>query len=158
MKKTEIPDIPASGKMPRPKNIDEGREVLKNERFVGVQGQIITFHTNEFTSICPRSGQPDFGQIEIIYMVQKFCLESKSLKFYLWSYRDFQGFCERISQRIAEDIIRAVHPFWVKVKVHHNVRGGIDLIAKTELYQNANNDYSWLNFNKSSIEILGGKE
>ena len=57
------------------------------------------------------------------------CIESKALKYYLWSYRDEGAFCETLAERIVDDIVYAIEPGWVRVDVHQNVRGGIAIVA-----------------------------
>jgi 7-cyano-7-deazaguanine reductase len=94
--------------------------------------QRITLTAVEFTSICPRTGQPDFGSVIIEYTPAERCIESKALKYYLWSYRDEGAFCESLAARIADDIVYAVRPKGVRVQVNQNVRGGIALLAVAE--------------------------
>ena len=119
--------LPTSGPMPRPKSVEEAREVLKNEAFNAPNVQEITFRAQEFTAVCPKTGQPDFGEVEISYIPNKKCIESKSLKFYLWSYRDHGAFCESLAAQIADDIVYAIHPKKVEVNVFQSPRGGIAL-------------------------------
>ncbi|MCK4626788.1 MAG: NADPH-dependent 7-cyano-7-deazaguanine reductase QueF, partial [Phycisphaerae bacterium] len=69
----------------------------------------------EFTSVCPKTGQPDFGTIEIEYVADKLCLELKSLKYYLQSYRDVGVFYEDVINRILDDLAAACRPRWMKV-------------------------------------------
>ena len=83
----------------------------------------------EFTSICPKTGLPDFGTISIRYMPNKLCLELKSLKFYLLGYRNLGIFCENIANRILEDLVSYCGPKWMEVRGEFNPRGGI----KTEV-------------------------
>jgi 7-cyano-7-deazaguanine reductase len=83
----------------------------------------------EFTSICPRTGQPDFGEVSIEYVPDRHCLESKALKFYLWAYRNEGGFCETLAARIADDIVYAIAPKAVRVELHQSIRGGIRIVA-----------------------------
>lgn len=94
--------------------------------------QQITFTTSEFTSVCPMTGQPDFGTVSIEYQPRQRCLESKSVKFYLWSYRDEGAFCESLAAPIADDIVNAIQPVRVKVTVVQTPRGGLGLVAVTE--------------------------
>ena len=124
--------LPATGPIPRPGNPTEAREVLKAEAFDAPDVQTVTMTAVEFTSICPRTGQPDFGSVVIEYTPRKRCLESKALKYYLWSYRDEGGFCESLAARIAEDVVYAIAPRRVRVQVHQNVRGGIAIVAVAE--------------------------
>jgi 7-cyano-7-deazaguanine reductase len=115
--------------MPRPSSPDEAREYLKQEAFPAPNVQGVTLEATEFTSICPRTGQPDFGTVQIEYTPARLCLESKALKFYLWSYRDEGAFCESLAARIADDIVYAVQPKTLRVQVNQNVRGGIAIVA-----------------------------
>ncbi len=121
--------LPASGPLPRPESIEQAREVLKAEAFAAPDVQVITLDATEFTSICPRTGQPDFGEVSIEYVPKLHCLESKALKYYLWAYRDEGAFCETLAARIADDIMYAIEPKAVRVEVHQNVRGGIRIMA-----------------------------
>jgi len=86
----------------------------------------------EFTSICPRTGQPDFGSVVIEYVPRARCLESRALKYYLASYREEGAFCEALAARIADDVVYAIKPRLVKVRVNQNVRGGIAIVAEAE--------------------------
>jgi 7-cyano-7-deazaguanine reductase len=122
--------IPRSGPMPRPKSVEEAMEVLKKESFeTPEKGIEVTFETREFTALCPITGQPDYGGIKITYKADEKCIESKSLKFYLWSYREYQGFAETVAKRIADDVEYAISPLSLTVEVMYNIRGGISLNA-----------------------------
>ncbi len=79
----------------------------------------------EFTSVCPKTGLPDFGVLTIRYMPDKSCLELKSLKEYLLSYRNLGIFQENIVNRVLEDVVRACKPKWAIVKGDFRPRGGI---------------------------------
>ena len=79
----------------------------------------------EFTSVCPKTGLPDFGVITIRYMPGKRCLELKSLKEDLLTYRNLGIFQENVVNRILEDVVRAARPVWAEVKGDFNARGGI---------------------------------
>lgn len=121
--------LPESGPLRRPKDLAEAREVLKSEAFPAPDVQVVTLDATEFTSVCPRTGQPDFGEVSIEYVPDKHCLESRALKFYLWAYRDEGAFCETLAARIADDIVYAIAPKAVRVEVHQNARGGIRIVA-----------------------------
>lgn len=121
--------LPASGPLPRPESPAEAREVLKAEAFDAPDVQQVTMETHEFTSLCPKTGQPDFGTVTIEYHPARRCIESKSLKYYLWSFRDEGAFCEALAARIADDIVYAIAPHTVKVQVTQTPRGGIGLVA-----------------------------
>ncbi len=79
----------------------------------------------EFTSVCPKTGLPDFGAITIRYMPDKRCLELKSLKEYLFHYRNLGIFQENIVNRVLEDVVRAARPVWAVVRGEFRPRGGI---------------------------------
>jgi 7-cyano-7-deazaguanine reductase len=85
----------------------------------------IVIHIPEFTSVCPKTGLPDFGVITIRYMPDKRCLELKSLKEYLLTYRNLGIFQENIVNRILEDVVGAARPVWAEVSGEFNPRGGI---------------------------------
>lgn len=86
---------------------------------------VIVHRANEFTSICPRTGQPDFGIITISYIADKKCVELKSLKHYLQSFRNEGIFYENVINRILEDMVKVTKPKWMEVKGEFSVRGGI---------------------------------
>lgn len=85
----------------------------------------VTFETDEMTSLCPKTGQPDFAHIRIEYTPGKDCIESKSLKLYLFSYRNEGSFMETITNRICEDLFKCCNPRWLKVVADFKARGGI---------------------------------
>jgi 7-cyano-7-deazaguanine reductase len=124
-----IPRLPRQGPLPRPANPEEAREVLRAEAFEAPAVTLVTLNALEFTSICPRTGQPDFGSVVIEYAPRSRCLESKAVKYYLWSFRDQGAFCETLAARIADDVVYAIRPRWVRVQVNQNVRGGIAIVA-----------------------------
>ena len=90
----------------------------------------IRIEVPEFTSVCPKTGLPDFGVIEIRYTPNKLCLELKSLKMYLLGYRDLGIFYENAVNRILEDIVKACRPVQATVKGEFNPRGGIKSIVE----------------------------
>ena len=90
----------------------------------------IHFHTADFTSLCPVTGQADFATIEIDYVPNKLCVESKSLKFYLASYRNERAFNEAVTNRILDDFVRACAPREVIVTAAFAARGGIALTVR----------------------------
>ena len=85
----------------------------------------IAFASNELTSLCPITGQPDFNQVEIEYAPKEHCLETKSLKLYLWHFRDKGMFAEMLAAAIAQDIYTAVQPQYCQVVIRQQTRGGI---------------------------------
>jgi 7-cyano-7-deazaguanine reductase len=93
----------------------------------------VRFRTDEVTSMCPVTGQPDFSSVEIDYEPDGRCVESKSLKLYLWGFRDRPIFAESLAAEIAAEVNRAAAPKHVKVVVTQHVRGGIVTEATAEL-------------------------
>ncbi|MDQ2069153.1 preQ(1) synthase [Natronospira bacteriovora] len=79
----------------------------------------------EFTCLCPKTGQPDFATIELAYVPDQLCVELKSLKLYIWSFRDEGAFHEDITNQIMDDIVAAIQPKFLRVTGDFNVRGGI---------------------------------
>src|SRR6266511_579566 len=92
----------------------------------------ITFEAPEFTCLCPMTGQPDFATMLVRYVPDQKCVELKSLKLYLWSYRDEGTFHEAVTNRIADDLIRALDPRFISVEGDFYVRGGIKTKVKVE--------------------------
>jgi 7-cyano-7-deazaguanine reductase len=84
----------------------------------------------EFTSVCPKTGLPDFGVLTIRYMPDQHCLELKSLKEYLFCYRNLGIFQENIVNRVLEDVVRAAKPKWAVVKGDFSPRGGIGTVVE----------------------------
>jgi len=79
----------------------------------------------EFTCLCPRTGQPDFASFTIAYVPDRTCVELKSLKLYLWAFRDEGHFHEAVTNRILDDLVQATRPRSMTVRGEFNVRGGI---------------------------------
>ena len=94
---------------------------------------LIRFNCPEFTSMCPVTGQPDFARIVIEYIPEEKCVESKSLKLYLGSFRNVGMFHEEITNRILEDIKAACEPRWLRVRGLMNARGGISIDVTVDL-------------------------
>lgn len=93
---------------------------------------LIAFDCPEFTCLCPLTGQPDFARIRIEYVPDRLCVELKSLKLYLWSFRDEGAFHEAVTNRILDDIVGAIAPRRMKVIGDFAVRGGITTIVTAE--------------------------
>ena len=93
---------------------------------------IIEFTCPEFTCVCPRTGQPDFGTFFITYTPDETCVELKSLKLYLWSFRDKGHFHEDVTNRVLDDLVEAIHPRHMLVVGEFNVRGGITTTVTAE--------------------------
>ncbi len=92
----------------------------------------VTFTTEELSSVCPVTQQPDISTVEIYYEPDKFCVESKSLKLYLWSFRDAQIFAETLASDIATEILETAEAKRVKVTLTQRRRGGIELQTISE--------------------------
>jgi 7-cyano-7-deazaguanine reductase len=96
----------------------------------------IAFEAPEFTCLCPMTSQPDFATIRIRYVPDQKCVELKSLKLYLWSYRDEGTFHEAVTNKIANDLIAALEPRYLYVEGDFYVRGGIKTVVKVEHRKN----------------------
>jgi len=92
----------------------------------------IRFEAPEFTCLCPMTGQPDFATIRIEYVPDRKCVELKSLKLYLWSYRDEGAFHEDVTNRILDDLVAAIRPRSMLVEGDFYVRGGIHTVVRVE--------------------------
>jgi len=79
----------------------------------------------EFTCLCPKTGQPDFATLHLEYVPDALCVELKSLKLYVWSFRDEGAFHEAVTNRILDDLVRATRPRFMRLTAEFNVRGGI---------------------------------
>ena len=93
---------------------------------------VIDFACPEFTCVCPLTGQPDFARIRIEYIPDQTCLEMKSLKLYLWSFREEGHFHEAVTNQILDDLVAACSPRWIRVTGTFNVRGGISPVITAE--------------------------
>lgn len=93
---------------------------------------VIEFDCPEFTSLCPVTGQPDFGHIKVRYIAEKRCVESKSLKLYLFSYRNHNTFHEEAVNRILTDLVNLLSPRWMRVEGVFRPRGGIAISVAAE--------------------------
>jgi len=92
----------------------------------------VTLQTEEFTCVCPMTGQPDYAIINISYIPDKKIVESKSLKLYLWSFRNEGVFHEHLTNMILYDLVAALKPRWCKVTAEFAVRGGIGITVDVE--------------------------
>lgn len=89
--------------------------------------------SDEVTSLCPITGQPDWYTVRIEYAPDGLCIESKSLKLYLWSFREEGHFCETLADIIAADVHAQVRPRWVEVTVVQKARGGITIDSRSRI-------------------------
>jgi 7-cyano-7-deazaguanine reductase len=93
---------------------------------------VVTLCTEEFTCVCPATGQPDFARLTLQYIPDRKILESKSLKLYLWSFRDQGVFHEHAVNAILDDLVKVLVPRWCKVTADFAVRGGISISVEAE--------------------------
>lgn len=101
----------------------------------------IEFDCPEFTCLCPLTGQPDFAHFKITYVPDQLCVELKSLKLYLWSYRDEGAFHEKVTNQILDDLVEAVQPRLMDVSAEWFVRGGITtLVSASHVAEDFGND------------------
>jgi len=89
----------------------------------------ISFEVPEFTCVCPKTGQPDFATLRIRYVPGRLCVELKSLKLYIWSFRDEGHFHEDVTNRILDDLVKLLDPKEMTVVGDFNVRGGIHTVV-----------------------------
>ena len=108
--------------------------VLETFDYAGPDQQIVT-ETREFSPVCPYSGLPDFATLRIIYVPSDRCVELKSLKYYITSYRNVGIFQEHATAKIAEDLFHALRPQRLQVTTIYNTRGGFDTTCTVELPQ-----------------------
>ena len=85
----------------------------------------IRINVPEFTCLCPKTGQPDFAELEIEYVPDRLCVELKALKLYIWSYRDKGAFHEAVTNKILDDLVKTTQPRFMRLTAEFNVRGGI---------------------------------
>ena len=117
----------------------------------------IHFETDDFTSVCPVTGQPDFARIDIDYVPDRLCVESKSLKFYLASYRNERVFNEAVTNRILDDFVNACAPREAIVTAQFSARGGIALTVRAE-YPDKRKTARELQTRNPNIEIRNKSE
>lgn len=92
----------------------------------------VKLETNEFTAVCPMTGQPDFATIRVEYIPNERIVESKSFKLYIWSFRNEGIFHEHVTNVILDDMIEALDPHWCRVVGEFSVRGGIAITVTAE--------------------------
>jgi len=93
---------------------------------------VVQLESDEFTCVCPATGQPDFATITVDYVPDQRILESKSFKLYLWSYRNEGVFHEHVTNVILDDVVTALQPRWCRVRGAFRVRGGIRITVEAE--------------------------
>ena len=113
-----------------PEHVDVA--VLETFGYDGPEQEIVT-ETSEFTAVCPYSGLPDFARLTVSYVPARKCIELKSLKYYITSYRAVGIYQEHATARIAEDLFRAIEPKRLVVRTLYNVRGGFETSCSVTL-------------------------
>ncbi len=93
---------------------------------------LVTLETDEFTCLCPVTGQPDFATIRVAYVPDQKIVESKSYKLYLWSYRNEGVFHEHVVNTILDDLVKVLEPHYIRVVGEFNIRGGIAITVSAE--------------------------
>jgi len=118
---------------------DKHSEILETfENQYPGRGYEIDISCPEFTCICPKTGQPDFATINLKYVPDKLCIELKSLKLYMFSYRDEGAFHEHVTNKILDHIVEACSPIRAQVTGDFNVRGGIKTIVRANYFRDEN--------------------
>ena len=92
----------------------------------------VSLVTDEFTCLCPKTGQPDFASIHVDYIPDRKIIESKSLKLYFWSFRNEGIFHEHVANLILDDLVRVLEPRWCRVTADFGIRGGISISVEAE--------------------------
>ena len=103
----------------------ERRAILETFAFQTEVPQVIHLHTEEFSAVCPGTGLPDIGVLDIWYIPSDRCIELKSLKMYLFSYRNEEIFQEPVADLIFEDLWAVLEPRYMRLSLRYNIRGGI---------------------------------
>lgn len=93
---------------------------------------VVNIETDEFTAVCPWSGLPDFAKIRVDYIPSRVCIELRSFKYYLLSYRNVGIYQEHAVNRILDDLVGCLSPKWMKVTADYSVRGGVHTVASRE--------------------------
>lgn len=93
---------------------------------------VVELTSSEVTALCPVTGQPDWYNVSIKYCPDAECIESKSLKLYLWQFREEGHFCEQLAERILKDCAKVCHPLWMVVSMTMAPRGGIAITAEAK--------------------------
>ena len=124
---TDLKDLTLLGKQAKPSRKLEAFPNRTPERYY-----LVTLETDEFTCVCPATGQPDFATIRVEYVPDQKIVESKSFKLYIWSYRNEGVFHEHVINLILDDLVAALDPHWCRVSGVFNVRGGIGIAVESE--------------------------
>lgn len=119
--------------------IDTGMLECFDYEYAGKAPDIdIVTTTNEFTSVCPFSGLPDFAEVTLTYTPNKKCVELRSLKYYLMSYRDVGIWYEHLVRRMLDDLVRVIQPKKMALEIRANARGGLASTVRAEYVRKGN--------------------
>ncbi len=120
------------GHLPEPENGPEARLLEVFPSCTRKRLYVVTLEFPEFTSLCPVTGQPDFGRILVEYIPDELCVETKSFKLYMFAYRNHRSFMETMTNAILDDLCAVMSPLWCRVQGLFAVRGGTRLCAYAE--------------------------
>lgn len=143
-----------------------GKKIIQNAKLKTFKNEyaardyVISMTCPEFTAVCPMSGFPDFGTIYFSYVADKKCIELKSLKLYINSYRDVGIFHENVVNKILEDFVEACAPRWLLVVGDYNVRGNVKTVVKAEYLKEGcarPPDFLGSNPQNDSQDVIKGK-
>ena len=126
-KKSDLKNLSILGRPSKPSKKLEAFPNRTPDRYY-----LVKLETDEFTCICPATGQPDFAEIIVEYVPDKKIVESKSFKLYLWSYRNEGAFHEHVVNQILDDLVKTLSPHYCKVTGIFNIRGGIGITVEAE--------------------------
>jgi 7-cyano-7-deazaguanine reductase len=116
-----------------PEKIENPAEILEVfENPNSDRDYAIRINIPEFTCLCPKTGQPDFATLNLEYIPDERCIELKSLKLYIWAFRNVGAFHEAVTNRVQDDITHALQPRFLRLTALFNVRGGIETSVITE--------------------------
>jgi 7-cyano-7-deazaguanine reductase len=124
---SDLEGLTILGRKAQPSKVLEAFPNRTRDRFY-----LVTLETDEFTCLCPITGQPDFARIHVEYVPDQKIVESKSYKLYLWSYRNEGAFHEHVINQICDDLVRVLDPHWMKVIGIFKIRGGIEITVESE--------------------------
>jgi 7-cyano-7-deazaguanine reductase len=129
--KSDLENLTVLGK----EKVSSGRKLEAFPNHHPERDYVVTMSTEEFTCVCPLTGQPDFAELKLEYIPDKLILESKSFKLYLQSFRNEGTFHEHVINVILDDIVTALAPRWCKIIANFAVRGGIGISVEAEYKQ-----------------------
>jgi 7-cyano-7-deazaguanine reductase len=124
---SDLNDLTLLGKDARPSKKLEAFPNRSPDRYY-----LVVLETDEFTCVCPATGQPDFATIRVEYVPDEKIVESKSFKLYIWSYREEGFFHEHVVNKILDDLVESLDPHWCRVSGVFNIRGGIGITVDAE--------------------------